>query len=447
MGRPTIVSVIAVPRLVGPQWWLPDRATAAGVRRVLAVDIVVASAVAAVLMPLSLISLSAVRQPTGWTLAVMASFTLLHTSLALRRIAPAVGYLLACVAMLVVVLTPEAPVAHPVEGGIDAFPLLFLPSSLTFLLVLFAVCAQGERRQAPAALVMAAFGVAIATACAGDQIMPPGYPPAVQYRVYLGLALLSSVSAAWGLGVSRAAQSARESARRAEAARSAVLADRAQIARDMHDVVAHSLAVIVRQAEGGTALASRDNARTEQVLRTIAGVGRDALTDMRGMLAVLRAPETTETVRNDDTDPTEGLAARSCLADLPAVLQRVQASGMEVAFTETGARHDIGTAGELAVYHLVQETLTNALKHAGPGAQVDVELDWRSDGVIVEVRDDGAGGREPGLHPPVPGAGSGLPGLRDRVAAVGGSLEANAVGAGFVVRAFLPRREGCKVEQ
>jgi signal transduction histidine kinase len=215
----------------------------------------------------------------------------------------------------------------------------------------------------------------------------------------------------------------------------------------MHDVVAHSLAVIVRQAEGGAALASGNDTRTGQVLRTIAGVGREALTDMRGMLAVLQAPQTAATDRTVDTDPEDDLSAQFCLADLPVVLDRVRASGMHVTFTETGARYDIGTAAELAIYHLVQEALTNTLKHTGPGAEVDVELDWRSDGVLVEVRDDGAGGRDQGLHPPVPGTGSGLRGLRDRLSAVGGTLEADSSGSGFVVRALLPRREGSVVER
>ena len=432
--------MITALRLIGPNRWWSGRAGDVGVGRVLVVDGAVASAVAAALLSLSAVSLSAVRLPIGWTVAVVAAFVVLHATLALRRIAPAAGYLIACAAMLVVVLAPEAPVAHPVHGGIDAFPVVFLPSSLTFLPVLYAVCARGEQRQSLAAIAMAAFGVAVAAARAGNQIVPPGYPPAVQYRVYLALALLSSVSAAWGLGVSRATRSTREAARRAETARSAVLADRARIARDMHDVVSHSLAVIVRQAEGGAALAGRDGARAERVLRTIAGVGREALTDMRGMLAVLRAPESAAPEPPANTGLHAGFAARFCLADLPALLDRVRASGLDVALAEAGTRHDIGAAGELAAYHVLQEALTNVVKHAGPGSHVEVGLDWQPGGVVIEVRDDGAGGLETGQHPPVPGTGSGLRGLRDRVEAVGGKCEAAADGTGFAVRAFLPRR-------
>jgi signal transduction histidine kinase len=405
------------------------------------VDAAVAVSVAVVLLPLSFLSLSAMHQTTGWTVTVVAAFVVLHATLALRRIAPVVGYLLACMAMLVVVLAPETPVTQSVGNGIDAFPMLFLPSSLTFLPVLYALCARGERWQAAASMVMAALGIALAVARAGDQIAPVGYPLAVQFRVYLAFALLSSVAAAWGLGVSAAAQSSREASRRAEAAREAVQADRSRIARDMHDVVAHSLAVIVRQAEGAAALTSGQNARIEQVLHTIADVGRDALTDMRGMLAVLRTPEGAAADQDVGTDPAEDLTARSGLADLPTVLDRVRDSGLTVTFTETGSRHDIGAAGELAVHHLVREALTNTLKHAGPGSVADVGLDWRSDGVVVEIRDHGAEDRDPTPHPPLPGAGTGLRGIADRLAAVGGSLEADIVATGFVVRAFLPRRD------
>jgi signal transduction histidine kinase len=414
---------------------------------VLVVDSLVAVAVAGLLMSLSVVSLSAIVQPAAWTVAVVSAFVVLHASLALRRVAPVPGYLVACAAMTVVVLAPEGQVEHPVDGGIDAFPLLFLPSSLTFLPVLYAVCARGGRREAVAAIAMAAFGVALASARAGDQVVPPGYPPAVQYRLYLALALLSSVSAAWGLGMSRAAQAARETARRAEATRTAVLADRVRIARDMHDVVAHSLAVIVRQAEGGALLAERSPGRAEQVLRTIAQVGREALTDMRGMLAVMRDPDLTDppgSARPADPHGHTGggtrIGAWFSLAELPALLDRVRGAGLDLHLTECGTRHDIGPAAELAAYHVLQEALTNAVKHAGPGTRVGVTLDWQPESLVFEVHDDGPAGSGPGTHPPVPGTGSGLGGLHERMAAVGGTLSAGPEGAGFTVRARIPRR-------
>ncbi len=431
------MAVITAPQAPGAGWGWPPWSAWRGVRRALAVDAVVAAAVAGVLMPLSALSLTAVRQPPGWMVAVVSAFVLLHASLALRRTAPALGYLVACAAMVVVVLAPEAQVQHPVSGGIDAFPMLFLPSSLTFLPVLYAVCARGTRREAMVAIALAAVGVVLASARAGDQVVPPGYPPAVQYRVYLALALFSSVSAGWGLGMSRAAQTAREAAARAEATRTAVLADRARIARDMHDVVAHSLAVIVRQAEGGALLAERAPGRAGQTLRTIAGVGREALTDMRGMLGVLRDPDRTEPPGVGRPAP---LATWSSLAELPALLDRVRGAGLDVDLTERGTRYSLGPAADLAAHHVVQEALTNAVKHAGPGTRVAVTLDWRPDGMTIEVRDGGAAAPGPGIHPPVPGAGSGLRGLRERVAAVGGTLGAGPEQAGFVVRAGFPRR-------
>lgn len=429
-ARPTILAVTSASQAPGRAGWWPDGAGGYRIPRVLVVDALAAVAVAGVLMPLSMISLSATRQSAGWTAAVVSAFMVLHASLALRRTAPVLGYLIAGAAMILVVMAPEAPVERPVNGGIGAFPMLFLPSSLTFLPTLYAVCVRSGRRAGVAAITAAVAGVVLASARAGDQIVPPGYPPAVQYRIYLGLALLSSVSAAWGLGMSRADQTARETARREEATRAAVLGERARIARDMHDVVAHSLAVIVRQADGGALLAARAPARAEQVLRTIAQVGRDALTDMRGMMAVMRDSE--------PADPVQ--VARSSLADLPTLMDRVRGAGLEVDLTERGTRYDVGPAGELAAYHVLREALTNVVKHAGPGARVAAILDWAPEALIVEVRDGGPDDSSSVVPSPVPGTGSGLGGLRERVAAVGGTLSAGPAPEGFVVRASLPRR-------
>lgn len=445
--RPTISAVTSAPQAPGADGWWPRWIGGLWIQRMPAVDALVALAVAGVLMSVSAVSLSAIRQSTGWMVAVVSALMVLHASLALRRAAPVLGFLVGCLAMVVVVLAPAARVEQPVNGGIDAFPMLFLPSSLTFLPVLYAVCARGRRLEAVAAIAMAAVGVAIASARAGDRVLPPGYPPAIQYRVYLALALLSSVSAAWGLGVSRAAQTAREVAQRAEATRAAVLADRARIARDMHDVVAHSLAVIVRQAEGGALLAERAPERAEQALRTIGEVGREALTDMRGMLAVMHDPAPSEPTRSTgsaDPDPAAGdstpFAARSLLADLPALLDRVRGAGLDVDLTEHGTRHALGPAADLAAHYVLQEALTNAVKHAGSGTRVGVTLNWQPEGMVVEVLDDGAAESGPCPHVPVPGAGSGLRGLRERVAAVGGTLTAGPQEAGFIVRASFPRR-------
>jgi signal transduction histidine kinase len=127
------------------------------------------------------------------------------------------------------------------------------------------------------------------------------------------------------------------------------------------------------------------------------------------------------------------------LADLPRLVAGVRDTGVDAELTESGAPFAIGAATELAVYRLAQEGLTNAVKHAGPRAHVAVALRWRPQELTVEVVDDG-GGSMPA--PPVPGAGAGLQGLRDRIAAVGGTFSATPRELGFDVRARFPRGTG-----
>jgi signal transduction histidine kinase len=169
---------------------------------------------------------------------------------------------------------------------------------------------------------------------------------------------------AWNLGRLAAVRRARALIERAESARVAVLEERARIARETHDIVAHSLAVIVRQAEGGAFVAERDPARAAQALQTIAEAGRVALTDMRGVLGVLREQE-------------PGPSPRPTLADLAPLVAGVHKVGMHAELTESGVPFALSATTELAVYRLVQEGLTNAVKHAGSRARVAVRCPGR----------------------------------------------------------------------
>ncbi len=147
---------------------------------------------------------------------------------------------------------------------------------------------------------------------------------------------------AWNLGRLAAVRRARALTERAESARVAALEERARIARETHDIVAHSLAVIVRQAEGGAFVAERDPARAVQTLQTIAEAGRVALTDMRGVLGVLREQEPRP-------------ASRPTLADLAPLVAGVREAGVHAELTESGVPFALGATTELAVYRLVQE--------------------------------------------------------------------------------------------
>ncbi len=385
-----------------------------------AADGLLALACAAVLGTLSLSSVQDVRWSTGWAVALVVSLAVLHLTVALRGHAPELAYVLASAAMLAVVLAPAGRVEHPVSNGPGAVPALFLPSCLLFLLALYGVAAQGSRARRRIALAVALVGVVIAAVTSADVLRDYVGGDRLVFG-YLGLALAVGVLLTWNLGRFASFRRERAVGERAESARLAVLEERARIAREMHDIVAHSLAVIVRQAEGGAFVAAGDPQRAAQTLRTVADTGRGALTEMRGLVGVLR-------------DPATPSAPQPTLADVPALVGGLRETGPDVHLDEQGVPFPVSAATELAGYRLVQEGLTNAVKHAGPRARVTVLVDWRPAGLTVQVGDDGGDAAEP-----VPGAGAGLIGLRERVAALGGTFTADRLEDGFRVRATFPR--------
>lgn len=210
-----------------------------------------------------------------------------------------------------------------------------------------------------------------------------------------------------------------------EAAQQAALAameERHRIAREMHDVVAHSLTTIVVQADGAGAAAQQDPAVAVPALETIAGTGREAIAELRRMLGLLRAEEA-------------GVPApQPRLSDLPALLEEVRAAGTPLTW-ELAEPPAVSDGVALTVFRIVQEALSNVRKHAGPGAAAAVAVRAEGGEMVVEVRDDGRGA---GAYDD--GRGLGLTGMRERVAAHGGTLVAGpAPGGGFSVCARIPR--------
>ncbi|GIJ72306.1 sensor histidine kinase [Virgisporangium ochraceum] len=216
----------------------------------------------------------------------------------------------------------------------------------------------------------------------------------------------------------RAARLERE---RDQQARLAAAGERARIARELHDIVAHNLTVMVALAEGAAATVPTAPDRAVDVMDKVAATGRLALVEMRRMVGVLRTDEAPR-------GPQPGLA------DLDPLVDQVRAAGMRVELTRRGEPGAWGPGAGLAVYRIVQEALTNALKHAGPRAVTRVGLRFTADGADIEVVDDGAG-----RVAVTPGAdGHGLPGMAERAASFGGRLEAGpGAGAGWRVRASL----------
>lgn len=233
--------------------------------------------------------------------------------------------------------------------------------------------------------------------------------------------------------------------------------ERSHIAREMHDIVAHSLQVIISQADGARYAAAAKPALAVTALETIGQTGRSALADMRQLLGVLR--ETGETVAGvprvtDDDDARARPAADASpdgrgtrlppgrrpqprLADLPSLVETMRLSGLEVSLLETGTpRRALPAGGELAAYRIVQEALTNTLRHGGPDADAFVTLAWTARGLDLQIDDDGCG---TAADPATRGSGQGLRGAAERAALFGGTLETGPrVGTGYRVSAHLP---------
>ena len=233
--------------------------------------------------------------------------------------------------------------------------------------------------------------------------------------------------------------------------------ERSHIAREMHDIVAHSLQVIISQADGARYAAAAKPALAVTALETIGQTGRSALADMRQLLGVLR--ETGETVAgvpgvtDDDarrpaadvvaspdgrgTRLPPGRRPQPRLADLPALVETMRLSGLEVSLLETDTpRRALPAGGELAAYRIVQEALTNTLRHGGPDADAFVTLAWTARGLDLQIDDDGRGAA---ADPATRGSGQGLRGAAERTALFGGTLETGPrVGTGYRVSAHLP---------
>ncbi|WP_440103973.1 sensor histidine kinase [Streptosporangium sp. H16] len=239
--------------------------------------------------------------------------------------------------------------------------------------------------------------------------------------------------AAYALGTSvrasrsRAAELTERVRRREQEHIAAAAEERTRIARDMHDIVTHSVGLMVVQAEAGPVVVRDAPDRAEEVFDAIADTGRGALAELRGVLAALRAPgEGDGPVRGRTGERLGESLFQPRLANLPALLDR---SGLDVVSTTAGPPRPVAGSVEAAVYRIVQEALTNVRKHAGTHA-VRLTLTW-GESLTVEIADDGRG--------PGEGGGYGLAGMRERAAACGGTLTAGAGrDGGFMVRAEFP---------
>jgi signal transduction histidine kinase len=305
----------------------------------------------------------------------------------------------------------------------------------TSLLAVYSVSAYASRRLALAAAVIVVSALVVLNA-----------PPLVDDEDFASLLTqVALIGGAWVVGQNtryrrRETELLAERAERVEREarerdRIAALEERDRLAREIHDVIAHSVSVIAVQAGAARAIAEQRPDRAREALASIEEVSRDTMVELRRALGAVRAPGDAAALA-----PTPGLQTLDDLA------QKVRAAGVDVEIVLEGDLADVPASIDLSAYRIVQEALTNAVKHAGP---TTTHVLVHSDGERLEVTISDEG-RRPGAHPGsdgsaagvIPGGGHGLVGMRERVAMFGGTFEAGPAGAGFSVRARFPLRSG-----
>jgi signal transduction histidine kinase len=324
--------------------------------------------------------------------------TVLIAAVVARRIWPASVFLFTC--------------ALAFGQWLLGFPLL---GDAAVLVALYTVAAHQSRIRALLAAALAELG-AVMAALKWD---PAGTPQ--RSLVFLTATVVAALFA--GLAAASGRQYLDwmdERARRLEVERDqqaeiAAAAERTRIARELHDIVSHSLSVVITLADAAAIVGRADPDRGVEAMTEVSEVGRRALADMRAMLGVLRTDE-----------PASALAPQPGVAELGELAERVRATGLAVALTVEGTVFPLGAAAELTVYRIVQEALTNTLRHAG-ARHAQVTISYADPDVQVRVTDDGASPRDGsrahvGAGPGAPG--HGLDGMRERVALHGGVLRA-----------------------
>ncbi|WP_055477741.1 DUF7134 domain-containing protein [Sphaerimonospora mesophila] len=298
------------------------------------------------------------------------------------------------------------------------------PANLSVLVAMYGVAARCTTAWGIAAGVVTEFGLLLAMIrWGGGHVIQPFLTTSV------------FVVTIWITGIytnmrRRYIDSLLERAERAERerdqqARIAAAAERARIARELHDVVAHNVSVMVVQADGAAYALDSDPEQTRHALRTISGTGRQALAEMRRLVGVLR---------QNAGSPAEEYAPQPGVAQIEELVRHVRDSGLPVELAVSGTPRDLPEGEQLAIYRIVQEALTNTLKHGGPAVRARVEIAYGPGDAVLRIVDDGRGAAA--VHAE---GGHGLIGMRERASMYGGSVEAGPhAGGGFQVVARIP---------
>ena len=340
----------------------------------------------------------------------MVGVVLTAAPLAFRRTFPTSAF---CVIVLAIIATSQYSTAVTIAAALFA--------------AYFAVVYSKNR---PAALACLAAGVAVVT------FDYPKIGPEIPGRLTPLLVLLPTVALGYMMRMwqQRAGESAarlhRAEAEHLEVTRRAVEEERARIAAELHDVVTHNVSVMVVQAGAGRRVLDRSPGDAREAMLAIEASGRTAMTELRhllGLLAPSAGPEPDGPADQGALSPQPGLD------EVPALAAGVRAAGLPVELSVTGTRRGLPPGADLAAYRVVQEALTNVIKHAS-GARAKVRIEYRAHDLVVDVANVAGG---PGAS--AGGSGRGLIGLRERIAIYGGSLEVGPrPGGGWRVRAMIP---------
>jgi signal transduction histidine kinase len=425
------------------RWW--ERVSAWDEEHRLAVDALTAVGLLLVVVPASVGFLGIFDDRP----VAIASAVVMSVAIVWRRVQPALS----------AAVVFSGALAHLLLGVVLVFP-----ADLLVLLALYSVTVHG-----PVWAYRTAFGGTLVGAVLVGGLLVSDLGPLVQdvtaaAIVSFVVVLTSSTVFAYGL-VRRARReridalverAARLEVERDQQAQIATAAERARIAREMHDIVAHSLSVIIAQADGGRYAAEQDPTAAQRSLVTIAETGRAALGDMRRLLGVLRTgadagpggpaggplqPGEPLTAgppgapgAPGSSAPRPQLAPQPGVDDIATLVQQVRGSGTDVSLARLGTPRPLPPGTGLTLYRIAQESLTNVLKHAGPDVAVTVLLQWRDESLVLEVTDDGRGAAAAS-----DGAGQGVVGMRERAVMLSGTLAVGPrPGGGYRVRAEIP---------
>ncbi len=335
----------------------------------------------------------------------------------LRRRTPLLALVIATVAL-------SAGVVASALTGEDA-PWGYLP----IWILLFHV---GLRRKRGIAIAAALAGVVVLAAFAGAVGVGT---LALEERAAALLPVAAMSAAALLAGAQLRASRDVQRQQRDDAARAAAVAERSRISREMHDLIGHDLSVIASLSAGGQNVARSSPEEAERAFAAIGEVSRASVGQLRQVLRLLRSAD------DDDVLP---LAPQPDLSQLGDLIHAVRGAGLRIDDERRGDLRELPPAHQLTVYRIIQEALTNTLRHSGVGTAVTVRVAASVRNVIVSVADRGS---TSGAEPPAPRTeGHGIIGMRERVETLGGTLEVGPTAAGWLVRAVIPRQGGVSDE-